>query len=182
MNPDLEPCPGCQALWPRVEGPTHRYIGASPSCWAIYTTVLGGEIPVLGLPVQTAEPVPLQRPLSRELLVDAYAAQHPGEPSPQAIQSVAVHLLALHAVIDQGVAPEHLLWVRRCAVRERGVFRWLEPPSFRDRLNIGHVAVAADEAERRRRVGEYAVSVWTTWAETYRQVVSEWHERFVNSE
>lgn len=64
----------------------------------------------------------------------------------------------------------------RRAVCERGVFRWLEPPSFRDRLSIGHVAVGATEAERRQRVGEYAVSVWTTWAKLYRQVVSDWYK------
>jgi hypothetical protein len=45
------------------------------------------------------------------LLGDAYAAQHPGTPSPQAIQSVAVHLLALYAVLEKGVASEMALWV-----------------------------------------------------------------------
>jgi hypothetical protein len=67
------------------DGPTHRYISASPACWAICTTFGAGEPPVA--------PSPL-----RELLVDAYAP-HPGVPSDQAIQSVAVHLITLYGVL-----------------------------------------------------------------------------------
>jgi hypothetical protein len=32
----LSPCPGCGALFPDFEGPTHRYIGASAGCWALF--------------------------------------------------------------------------------------------------------------------------------------------------
>ena len=51
------------------------------------------------------------------LLADAYAAQHPGVPGPQAIQSVAIHLLVLEGVFNRGVAPENAQWVRRRALR-----------------------------------------------------------------
>jgi hypothetical protein len=70
----LEPCPGCRAPLPPVDGPTHRYIGASPACWALYTALQSGGDPPLA-------PAP-----ANALLVDAYAAQHPGAPSPQATQ------------------------------------------------------------------------------------------------
>jgi hypothetical protein len=33
----LIPCTGCGAMVPDIEGPTHRYIGASPGCWQIYS-------------------------------------------------------------------------------------------------------------------------------------------------
>src|SRR5438105_15652536 len=55
----LVPCVGCGALVPDIGGPTHRYIGASPGCWQAY-----GEL----LPTGTAH----------LLVVDVYAAQHPG--------------------------------------------------------------------------------------------------------
>ncbi len=32
----LRACVGCGALVPDLEGPAHRYIGASPGCWAAY--------------------------------------------------------------------------------------------------------------------------------------------------
>jgi hypothetical protein len=34
------PCYGCGALAPNEDGPAHRYIGASPGCWAVYGEVL----------------------------------------------------------------------------------------------------------------------------------------------
>lgn len=40
-----------------------------------------------------------------ELTVDAYAAQHPGQPSPQSIQSVAVHLVSLWHILEEGLPP-----------------------------------------------------------------------------
>ncbi|HLF87607.1 MAG TPA: DUF5946 family protein [Anaerolineales bacterium] len=82
-------CPGCRALLPDIDGPTHRYIGASPACWGIYTALTGGGEPPMA-------PAP-----SNTLIVDAYAAQHPGTPSPQSIQSVAVHLIALYGVLEK---------------------------------------------------------------------------------
>lgn len=179
---DREPCPGCGALLPRVDGPTHRYIGASPACWAIYSALLAGGTP--GVEILTPPPLPttpaalLPEFAAGELLVDAYAAQHPGEPSPQAIQSVAVHLLALHGVLERGVAPGKALWIRLRAVRKRGVFRWLEPPSFRDTLNIVHVA-GAGPAERQSRMAGYVGSVYGVWAAAYEETIAAWYARFV---
>ena len=90
MDANLIPCVGCGALVPDVAGPTHPYIGASRGCWAIYGEVLAKEYGEYGYP-----PV-------HGLTVDAYAAQHPGTPSRQAIQSVAVHLIALYLVLERG--------------------------------------------------------------------------------
>ena len=78
------------------------------------------------------------------LLTDAYAAQHPGAPGDQSIQSVAVHLLTLHGVLVCGVSPANALWVRRRAVRERlkakhDKFRWLEPPDFSGSLAVSKI-------------------------------------------
>ena len=95
----LEPCPGCDARLPASDGPTHRYIGASAACWAIYSAMLAGEPPIAPTP-------------AREQMVDAYAAQHPGTPSNQATQSVAVHLIALYAVFVKGTDIGRLAWVR----------------------------------------------------------------------
>ena len=84
------PCYGCGALVPDVTWPSHRYVGASPGCWAIYAEVAGGGL----LP-------PLPSPYGA-LVVDAYMAQHPGVPGPQSTQSVWVHLIALQLVLEGG--------------------------------------------------------------------------------
>ena len=104
-----ERCSGCRAELPRLAGPTHRYIGASPVCWKIFTNLLNaGDPPVT--------PAPLNA-----LIEDAYAAQHPGTLSAQAVQSVAVHLLTLHGVLVGEVKPAGALWIRRRALRAKGM-------------------------------------------------------------
>ena len=39
MSENLRPCPGCGVLLPETGGQSHRYIGASPECWAAFGKV-----------------------------------------------------------------------------------------------------------------------------------------------
>jgi hypothetical protein len=93
-----EVCPDCGIVLPQLaeSDPTHRYIGASASCWQLFSYLLNAGEP----PVAPGRLNPL--------LVDAYCVQHHGTPSPQAINSVAVHALALHGVLAAGVSPSHV--------------------------------------------------------------------------
>jgi hypothetical protein len=43
MSTELRPCPGYEVLVPEIDGPTHRYIGASAGCWAAYGKLLEKE-------------------------------------------------------------------------------------------------------------------------------------------
>ena len=86
-------CDGCGALMPDIDGPTHRYIGASPGCWQAY-----GELQAAGYSADS--------PFSpHRLAVDIYAAQHPGVPGKQSSQSVACHLFILCLVLERNVEP-----------------------------------------------------------------------------
>lgn len=104
----LSPCPGCGALFPPHDGPTHRYIDASAGCWALFSwSAVSGGTDVTGLVAQSRIPynvVPVPAcsdalPLG-SLWGDAYGVQHHGGDSPQAIQSVALHLLNLYRIIS----------------------------------------------------------------------------------
>ena len=64
---------------------------SSPGCWAAF-----GE--VLALEYSEASYARAHR-----LSVDAYAVQHPGRPSPQSVQSVALHLISLCLILEQGL-------------------------------------------------------------------------------
>ncbi|MBI5301428.1 MAG: hypothetical protein HY868_04765 [Chloroflexi bacterium] len=168
----FEQCPGCDVRLPKGAGATHRYIGASSSCWEMFAALSNGGEPPLA-------PDPLN-----DLLRDAYAAQHPGIPSDQAIQSVAVHLLTLYGVLVRGIAPENALWIRLRAVREgkppkHARFAWLSPPSFAGSLTIADIVRAPTLDARTVRVREYVQLVWRRWARDHSSTVAQWYDQFI---
>jgi len=75
-------CPGCLAEYPKRPGPVHAYVTASPECWGLF-----------------AEMLPQ---VQERLFTDAYMTQHPDGDDPRQVQSVAVHLIALEAVLNRG--------------------------------------------------------------------------------
>ena len=157
---------------PPSAGPTHRYIGASAACWAIFTNL-----------VNAGEP-PLAPGSLNALIGDAYAAQHPGTPSVQAIQSVAVHLLTLYGVLKRDVAPDNALWIRQRALRDKpgvlhGRFQWLAPPVFAGNLTVADIARAATPTARTDRARAYVEQVWFLWSQAHLVTLVAWYERFV---
>ncbi|HLC05281.1 MAG TPA: DUF5946 family protein [Anaerolineales bacterium] len=169
---ELQPCPGCGESLPASTGPTHRYIGASPACWAIFTALTsGGEPPLAPSPMNL-------------LIVDAYAAQHPGKPSTQAIQSVAVHTLVLRGVFEAGVAAQHALWIRRRALRaRRGAkhepYEWLEPPDLTRSITIADVAQGPTPQSRTDLAGDFVRGVWECWSRRHGERLAEWYDLYV---
>ncbi|QIN80352.1 hypothetical protein GBA65_19570 [Rubrobacter marinus] len=167
MNRNLRPCPGCGALVPDMTGPVHRYIGASPGCWAAFGEVSGKEYG------------DFRYARVHGLTVDAYCAQHPGEPSPQAIRSVAVHLVGLSLQMERDLSPEELYAVHKrvsslAKEGEMGVF-WLDPPDLPGGPTILYVLGADGPEEHAERVREWARAVWEAWS-PYHETVRRWAE------
>ncbi len=172
ISTSVIPCPGCKALLAPLDGPTHRYIGASPACWAIYTAL------------QSAGEPPLTPAPANGLLVDAYAAQHPGVPSAQAIQSVAVHLLTLHGIFAHGINVERALWLRLEALQERqgarqGRYTWLEPPDFSGPLTVAAIVTEPTPEARSAAVERYVEAVYRIWAAVHGTQLAKWYARFM---
>lgn len=168
----LEPCPDCGALLPLSNGAGHRYIGASAACWELFAALSNAGEP------------PLAPSAHNSLLVDAYMAQHPGVPSPQAIQSVAVHLLALYGILERGKAPNQVLWIRLQAVSERqgikhGRFSWLTPPSFANSLTIADIVKQPTPEARTAVLQQYITSIWSLWAADHMATVAAWYKQFI---
>ena len=160
-----QPCPGCGALVPQTDGPTHRYIGASSGCWEVFGGVLAKEYsdyrywPVHGL------------------TVDAYAAQHPGTPSPQSIKSVAVHLISLYLRLEVGKPGDQAVKeMQRAADRSRESFFWLEPPVSLGEITVLDVRQAENPEEHKERVEKWARSVWEAWR-PYHETIRDWAGR-----
>jgi len=147
---------------------------SSAACWAAFGSLNDPERP-LGPSEFNA------------LVVDAYAAQHPGTPSNQAVNSVAIHLMVLYGVLERDFQPAQALWLRMRPGRPSNIpkherFHWLSPPSFASSLTVADVAAGKTPLERSSLVEAWVKSVWAAWAGPYRGQVEVWFEKYVLSE
>lgn len=157
------PCLGCGALVPDEAGPTHRYMDASPGCWRLYGELLAREYE------DYARFAPVHR-----LTVDAYAAQHPGTPSPQAIGSVGVHLVRLHLQLERGLPHEEANdAMLEISSRAKERFVWLDPPASPGDVTVLDVLDAGGVEEHMERVRDWAAAVWEAWA-PHHETVRRW--------
>ena len=156
-------CEGCGLVLRAHIGPTHPYVGASPACWALFGEVLAREY-------RTPAYARLH-----QVTVDAYAVQHPGTPERRSIQSVAVHLITLCLVLEEGADPREgpKLHKRLAGWPE---FHWLEPPNPNGYITVADVLKAATPAEHERAVEEWGRDVWAAWAR-HHGTVREWIAR-----
>lgn len=160
-NRMMSVCCGCGALLPSVDGPTHRYMSSSPACWAAYGQVLAREY--------------ADRRLSpaHRLTVDSYACQHPGTPSAQSVQSIAVHLCRLFVILECGFpferANDVMLEVKRFEHR----FHWLTPPSTLGEITVLDALAVTGPTAHIEMVRRWADSVWSAWS-VHHETIRNW--------
>jgi hypothetical protein len=154
-------CPGCGAVLPHHDGPTHAVVGASPACWRLYTRLSSD-------PFSRGPHTRLRR-----LVVAAYVAQHPGTPHRRSIQSVAVHLMALCVLLEpeRGDAPP----AAAPEARRGSALRWLAPPDFAGTVTAADVLAAGPGDEHAGAAEAWARSVWSAWA-PHQGTVRAWLE------
>ena len=143
-------CQGCGGFFEDIQGPTHRYMESSPGCWAAFGEVLAREY---------------QDPnyfAVHKFTVDAYAVQHPGQPSPQTIQSVAGHLIRLCLMLERNLSTERANDAIKAAVERQYV--WLTPPVTMGSVTVVDVRGTTTPDEHCRRVRAWAESAWTAWS------------------
>lgn len=159
----LERCVGCAAEYEAIDGPVHKYMTSSPACWSRYGELLG---------VFAVDPSLAQ---SRLYCVDAFAVQHPGTPNPQAIQSVAVHLLNMYGYLVQGlpVTPPKL-------AGHKGAFRRLEPLAKPAALTVRDVPIAGSADAIVDASRAWVDAAWTAWKDHHGQI-AEWHAKYAIS-
>jgi hypothetical protein len=172
----LEKCPGCQALLPRIEnGVIHRYMTSSAACWEIFGKLFNDpDRPVASSPFNA-------------LSVDAYAVHHPGTPSNQTINSVAIHTMVLYGILERGFKPDQALWLRQRPGRanpseKHGRFHWLPPPSFEGSLTVADVVAGGTPLERSALLERWVRELWSRWGSLHEGQIGIWFERFVIAE
>jgi hypothetical protein len=110
------------------------------------------------------------------LFGDAYGVQHHGDESPQAIQSVAGHLLNVHGIITGRTTRPG--WALGRAVRKKGVFHKLIPPELGSALTIRHLFPGGGVGVPVTRT-QYVLSVYEAWMSLHRATVEQWYQRYV---
>ena len=154
-------CPGCGGFFPDITGPTHRYMESSAGCWAVYGEVLAREY---------SDRAYFQ---IHRLTVDTYAAQHPGQPSPQSIKSVGIHLIRLHLLLERNLAMEQANQAMLIINQQKANFIWLAPPSVSPSLNVSDIYQAQNVEEHRQLVREWALEVWNLWS-AHHDTIRRW--------
>lgn len=158
-------CQGCNLEAPTLEGPTHPYLLSSASCWDLYSKILEKEY-------SNPEYMVVHR-----LTVDAYCAQHPGEPNPKSIQSINVHLVGLFLVLERQLKPEFARKVIGIITNHfKTELNWIEPTFPLGEINVSHVVLAKTAEEHRELVYKWAKEVWAAWGHTHEKI-SELAER-----
>jgi hypothetical protein len=154
-------CTGCHGLvadLPDTMGPEHTYIGASPGCWTIYNEVQGQHLfdPKYGcLPF---------------LAANTYMVQHPGVPGPQAINSVALHLIGLYGELEMKWPYEFITRIMGRAAQPP--FTWLDPPgSFP--LTIVHIGHTGNIESHAKIIREWGKTTWEAWS-PHHAIVAGW--------
>lgn len=156
----VEPCFSCGALAPRSDGPTHRYMLSSPGCWKVYGEVLAREYG------------DLRYMANHRLTVDAYAVQHPGEPTRPAVRSVCLHLSSLCAVLERGLSPpEATALLQRLAERDDPLR--LEPPESLGAVTVADVHATDGLDAHLAAVERWARAAWDAW-EVHHDSVRSW--------
>ncbi len=155
-------CPGCGGVFPAHDGPTHRYLESSPGCWAAYGEVLAREY---------GDPALFGR--VHRLTVDSYAVQHPGSPSPQSIQSVALHLLSLCLMLEHGATPQQATAAMQSGAQAKACYFWLAPPTSPGAITVADVQMAKTPQAHEGLVREWARATWAAWS-VHHMTIQSW--------
>jgi hypothetical protein len=158
----MVPCPGCGAMFPDIQGATHRYLKSSPGCWAAYGDVLAREY---------SDPVLFGQ--VHRLTVDAYAVQHPGEPATQSVQSVALHLVSLCLILEHGATLSEATASLQKGAHATSRYVWLPPPEFPGAMTVADVQQAKTPQAHQELVRNWAAAVWSAW-KPHHEIVRTW--------
>lgn len=160
MTPEMRalPCPGCGAPFDPISGPVHEYMESSPGCWRAFGEVLAREY---GDPDLFAV---------HRLTVDAYAVQHPGGHSRQAVQSVGVHLVRLCLFLEQGLGPKEANAAMLRVGRTKASMGKLPHPACLGAVTVADVLAAGSKEEHARVVRLWAQAAWQAWPASHEQV------------
>ncbi|MCB1348185.1 MAG: hypothetical protein KDK11_05915 [Maritimibacter sp.] len=145
---DKADCPGCQARFDPIDGPTHAYLTVSPACWARF-----GQALALHFSDYRFWP-------AHQLLTDAYVLQHSRGQDPRAVRSAHIHLAALYSQIGLGQPETRVVALRQALAG--GDFQKPQPRWPRASVTMADVDLTSP-ARHLASVRAFAQAVLTDW-------------------
>jgi hypothetical protein len=158
-------CPACKAETAVFDGPVHRYLASSPGCWNAFCEVLNKEYS------------DFEYGKNHRLTVDAYALQHPGNPSPQTISSVAIHLASLCQILEHGYSLSAATEFMQAFADHKDAFLWLDPPADLGAINVADVLASDTGLMHLTKVEEWATTTWQAW-HAHHQQINSWIQQY----
>jgi len=160
-------CPQCGVDFPEIDGPIHHYFVPSPACWAAYGEILEREY---------ADSAFFK---NHRMTVDAYALQHPGDGSPQAIQSVNIHLISTTLIFGHKATSEMALdamrKISRVSKTDTDLFKWLTPPANLGAITVSDIVYLTELDDHLTHIEAWARCAWQAWSKHHN--VAEDHLR-----
>ena len=111
-----------------------------------------------------------QYPDVHRLIVDAYMAQHPNFGTASGRRSVAVHLVGLFCMLEEGLSAKETGRTMGGVFPDKRDTPALEPIPWLGEVTIASVHAAANIDEHRDRARLLASSVWRAWKPHHSQI------------
>lgn len=164
MNPALTICPGCglSAVDSGIDPPP-RY-AASAGCWDRYGVLLARSYGD-----QAYRTV-------HQLIVDAYAVQHPKAESPDQVRQVALCLMSLALFVEDGADVASGPQLHQAMAANLPDVHPLDPPAIDVAMTVDDVLLAGSAAEHERLVREWAGGMWRAWS-AHHETIRGWNDQ-----
>jgi len=161
-----EVCPGCGACLPAIDGPVHKYMTSSAACFTAFNEILAAEY----------SSALLMR--DHSLTVDAYAAQHPGDPSDRrCVQSVGLHLARLYMALERNAQPQDLNAIMQRFAEDKASLRALTAP-LTFQITASDVAPFAGTPQHASKTRDWALATWQDWSD-HHNTIARWADAHV---
>jgi len=157
-------CFSCQAEIPDIGGLVHRYMDSSPGCWKLFGQILEKEY---------SNPDYM---VNHRITVDAFAVQHYGKPSPQAIHSVNLHLASMYLIYDRGFDVKLADKGLTILAKYKSELFWLDPPENVGEITVADILKVHTSDEHCKLVFDWGKSIWDAW-EVHHQTIQNFVER-----
>ncbi|MEM9339599.1 MAG: DUF5946 family protein [Bacteroidota bacterium] len=167
---DYIKCFSCGARSLNFEGDGHAYMLAAAGCYEMFNEVLEKEYS------------DFRYARAHHYTVDAYAVQHPGEPTnSKAVNSVGIHLISLYFLLKRGLPLEKAALVKMefaAFNKSRKMVEPLTKPDAFEGLTIYDVWNNDDPAKHVELCQTWAEDAWEAWS-AHHEVVSFWANEFI---